>query len=78
MPKYNWFKKYIMREKDGIFGRIGYTGIKEPGHIANYITNKEVSMINHCNIFKDEILEGVIMPFLNANQGVCHREFMKQ
>lgn len=31
-------------------------------------------MLNHCNVFKDEILEGVIMPFLNANLGVVIRE----
>mgnify|MGYP000047235678 FL=1 len=77
MPKYNWIRKYIMREKDGIFGRIGYTGIKEQSSLANFITNKEVSMLNHCNVFKDEILEGLIMPFLNANQGVCLREYIK-
>lgn len=74
MPKYNWIKKYLMMEHDGIFGRIGYEGIIETDSVI-FIKNKEVNMANHCNIFKDEILDGTIMPFLNANQDVCLREY---
>lgn len=74
MPKSSWIKENLMRERDGIFGKIGYTGIKELELPDNYIKNKEVGMLNHCNVFKDEILEGVIMPFLNANLGVVIRE----
>ena len=61
-------------EHDGIFGRIGYEGIIETDSVE-FIKNKEVNMANHCNIFKDEILDGTIMPFLNANQDVCLREY---
>lgn len=78
MPKQAWIKRRLMREKDGIFGRIGYTGIRETKSPDIYISNKKVSMLNHCNVFKDEILEGVIMPFLNANLGVSSREFTKK
>ena len=78
MPESRWIKKYVMGERDEIFGKIGYTGIKEPDTPINYIKNKEVGMLNHCNVFKDEILEGVIMPFLNANHGAVNREVIKQ
>ena len=78
MPKYNWIKRFVMGEKDGIFGKIGYTGVKGTDSSVNYIINKEVSMLNHCNVFKEEILKGVIMPFLNANQGVCLRDSIKK
>lgn len=77
MPTCRWIKKYLMGERDGIFGKIGYTGIKESQHPNEYIKNKEISMLNHCNMFKDEILEGVIMPFLNSNRGVCKREWVR-
>lgn len=77
MPKCSWIKENLMGDRDGIFGKIGYTGIKKLQVSDNYINNKEVGMLNHCNVFKDEILEGVIMPFLNANLGVGMREYVK-
>lgn len=77
MPECSWIKKYLMGERDGIFGKIGYTGIKDSQPPSKYIKNKEVSILDHCNVFKDEILEGVIMPFLNSNRGVCKREWVR-
>lgn len=74
MPKCSFLKKRIMREKDGIFGRIGYTGINDH---KNYINNREIPMLKHCNVFEDEVLERVYMPFLNSNIGGVTRRFIK-
>lgn len=72
MPKWKWMKKYLMGEKDGIFGKIGVNGIMTDNTPENFLTNLEIPMLNHTNIFKDEILSGIIMPFLNAHYGVHH------
>lgn len=72
MPKWKWMKKYLMGEKDGIFGKIGVNGIMTDNTPENFLTNLEIPMLNHTNIFKDEILSGIIMPFFNAHYGVHH------
>lgn len=65
-------KKYIMGEKDGIFGKIDVDGIMMDNAPEKIITNLEIPMLNHTNIFKDEILFGIIMPFLNAHYRTHH------
>ena len=70
MPKWKWMKKYLMGEKDGIFGKIGVDGISTDSSPENFLTNLEIPMLNHTNIFKDNILSGTIMPFLNSHCGV--------
>lgn len=72
MPKWKYFKKFILRDKDGIFGRIGYTGVKTLDD--GFIGNREISMLDHCNVFEDEILERVYMPYLNSNVGAVNRK----
>jgi len=67
MPKWKWMKKYLMCEKDGIFGKIGVDGISTDSSPENFLTNLEIPMLNHTNIFKDSILSGIIMPFLNSH-----------
>ena len=76
MPKWRFLQRYVLKEKDGIFGRIGYTGINDS--YDNYINNREISMRNHCNVFEDEVLERVYMPFLNSNIGVATRKYFKE
>lgn len=78
MPSFKFLKRWIMRDKDGIFGKIGVTGIDTKNTPDGLITNKEIEILNHCNVFKDEILTGVIMPFLNSNEGVGGREFLNK
>lgn len=69
MPKWKWMKKYLMGEKDGIFGKIGVDGIITDYAPENFLTNLEIPILNHTNVFKNEILSGTIMPFLNAHYG---------
>lgn len=75
MPKWNFIKNKVMGDKDGIFGRIGYEGLHPEKSPTGFITNKDIEVVNHCNVFKDEIMTGVIMPFLNANLDICGRKF---
>ena len=69
------FLKSLMREKDGIFGRIGYTGIKNTDN--DYIFNKEIPTLDHCNVFKDEVLERYYITFLNSKFGTVARKLFK-
>lgn len=78
MPKWKTIKKYIMGDRDGIFGKIGVTGITRDDQPENLITNKQIEILNHCNVFKDEIISGVIMPFINSNLGICRDEFTQE
>lgn len=78
MPKYNFIKRHIMREKDNLFGRIGYDGLKISKEQDKFITEMSIPMLGHCNIFSDEILTGIIMPFLNGNVGICRRKFNEE
>ena len=80
-PNDKWVKKmhkpfkYLMRERDGIFGRIGYTGIKNTDN--DYIFNKEMPILDHCNVFKDEVLERHYITFLNSKFGTVTRKLIK-
>lgn len=70
-------KKYLLGDKDGIFGKIGVDGIITDNAPENFLTNLEIPILNHTNIFKNEILSGTIMPFLNAHYG-AHRNLYIQ
>lgn len=78
MPDCKFLKRKILRDKDDIFGRIGYTGLSTNNSNNGFITNLEIEVVNHCHVFKDEILTGVIMPFLNANVDICSRKYTQE
>lgn len=75
MPDSKCLKRTILSDKDEIFGSIGYTGLSPMDSPKGFIVNNEIEVVNHCNVFKDEILTGVIMPFINANVDICSRKF---
>lgn len=78
MPYSNKIKQYLMSDSDGIFGKCGYSGLNTVEKYPQFIRNKESQFLTHTNPLENVMLEGEIMPFLNANVGVCEREYFNQ
>lgn len=68
MPKSDMKKLIGM---DPLFGRGAIDGIHCQ---SERILNRKFDILTHTNIFKDDIIEKVFLPFLNANNGIGHKE----
>lgn len=62
------FKKYLGMSTD--FGRCGLEKIEN----QQIVSNKEFDIFTHTNILKDDFLETIFLPFINANVGILRIE----
>lgn len=68
MPTKEWKKLVGM---DTLFGQGAIEGVKNE---SNNVENRKLNILTHTNIFKDDIIEQVFLPYLNANNGIAYRE----
>lgn len=68
MPEGGWKKLVGM---DPLFGQGAIDGVKEE---SENVVNRKIEILTHTNIFKDDIIEQVFLPYLNVNNGIAHRE----
>lgn len=62
------YKKYIGMSSD--FGKCGLEKIEN----QQIVSNKEFNIFTHSNILKDDFLETIFLPFINANVGIVRVE----
>lgn len=68
MPTKEWKKLVGM---DALFGQGAIEGVKNE---SSNVENRKLNILTHTNIFKDDIIEQVFLPYLNANNGIANRE----
>lgn len=68
MPNTDW-KKLIGMDK--LFGRSALEGIEK---VSEFVENRELEILTHTNIFKDDVIEQIFLPYLNVNNGIAFRE----
>lgn len=68
MPEGGWTKLVGL---DQLFGKGAIDGIKEE---SDKVENRKLDILTHTNIFKDDIIEQVFLPFLNVNNGIAYKE----
>ena len=59
---------------DVLFGKGAILGIKEK---SEFVDNRDLAILTHTNIFKDDVIDKVFLPYLNANNGIAGRESSK-
>lgn len=74
MPNGEW-KKII--GISSISGRSGLDGY-DFNNKNSIVTEKKIDILNHSNIIKRDIVETIIMPFINANYGIKDLESMEE
>lgn len=68
MPETDWKRLVGM---DTLFGKGALEGIKcETAEVEN----RKIDILTHTNIFKDDVIEKVFLPYLNACNGIANRE----
>ena len=72
MPKADWKKIIGM---DSLFGQGAIEGVK---NVSNNVENRKMEILTHTNIFKDDVIEQFFLPYMNANNGIAHREAMQE
>lgn len=72
MPKANWKQLIGM---DPLFGQCAIDGFK---FINDNISNRKFEILSHTNIFKDDFIETVLLPYLNANNGIGKKESLRK
>ena len=55
-------------------GRSAIVGFK---HTSANVVNRPIDLLGHSNIFKTEIIDQIILPYLNANNGMGNRELLR-
>lgn len=68
MPEGGWKKLIGM---DSLFGQGAIDGIT---NVSQKVENRKLEILTHTNIFKNDIIEQVFLPYLNANNGIAYRE----
>lgn len=68
MPDTDWKKLIGM---DPLFGKGAIDGVNCE---SAYVENKKLDILTHTNIFKDDIIEKIFLPYLNVNNGIANRE----
>lgn len=68
MPEGGWKKLVGM---DPLFGQGAIDGVKDE---SENVVNRKIEILTHTNIFKDDMIEQVFLPYLNVNNGIAHRE----
>lgn len=71
MPKTDWKKLIGM---DNLFGKGAVEGVFNE---SEYVENRKLEILTHTNIFKDDIIEQVFLPYLNANNGIANKDAMQ-
>lgn len=72
MPEGDWKRLFGM---DTMFGRSGLDGhnLSDKNKI---VTEKQLNILTHTNAIKKDIIETIIMPFMNANHGILYDDFI--
>ncbi len=60
---------------DTLFGRGAIDGIQNE---SNYVENRKLDILTHTNIFKDDIIDKVFLPYINANNRISNREGLQE
>ena len=47
-------------------------------NVSNNVENRKMEILTHTNIFKDDVIEQFFLPYMNANNGIAHREVMQE
>ena len=68
MPKTDWKKLVGM---DTLFGQSGIKGFSKE---SERVVNRPFQILTHTNIFKDDFIEQIMLPYLNANNGIGYIE----
>lgn len=68
MPKTDWKKLVGM---DTLFGQCGIKGFS---NVSERVVNRPFQILTHTNIFKDDFIEQIMLPYLNANNGIGYIE----
>lgn len=68
MPKANWKKLVGM---DNLFGQCAINGFD---HQSDKVVNRSLEILTHTNIFKDDFIEQIMLPYLNVNNGIGTKE----
>jgi hypothetical protein len=68
MPKTDWKTLIGM---DSLFGQGAIDGIINE---SDKVENRKLEILTHTNIFKDDVIEQLFLPYLNANNGIANRE----
>lgn len=68
MPKANWKKLVGM---DNLFGQCAIKGFD---HQSDKVVNRSLEILTHTNIFKDDFIEQIMLPYLNVNNGIGTKE----
>ena len=72
MPKADWKKIIGM---DPLFGQGAIEGVRNE---SDKVENRKMEILTHTNIFKDDVIEQFFLPYMNANNGIAHREAMQE
>ena len=59
---------------DPLFGRGAIDGIQVE---SSSVENREFEILTHTNIFKDDVIDQLFLPYLNANNGIANREALQ-
>lgn len=68
MPNNDW-KKLI--GLDPLFGQCAIAGFNDS---SDKVVNRKIDILTHTNIFKDDFIEQIMLPYLNANNGIGRKE----
>lgn len=68
MPKANWKKLVGM---DNLFGQCAIKGFDNQ---SDKVVNRPLEILTHTNIFKDDFIEQIMLPYLNVNNGIGTKE----
>lgn len=68
MPKTDWKRLIGM---DTLFGQCGIKGFSKE---SERVVNRPLQILTHTNIFKDDFIEQIMLPYLNANNGIGYIE----
>lgn len=71
MPNADWKKIVGM---DTLFGQCGIKGFT---NTSDKVINRPFEILTHTNIFKDDFIEKIMLPYLNAHNGLGYREAMQ-
>ena len=71
MPEKEW-KRII--GIDQICGRTGRDGFNIDGSVNTILTQKKINILTHTNAIKQDIIDTIIMPFVNVNKGIFEYE----
>lgn len=72
MPKTDWKKLVGM---DPLFGQGAIKGVANE---SSAVENRKFEILTHTNIFKDDVIEQLFLPYLNANNKIANKEGLQE